>query len=66
MLAKRRRQMRWASSTRVCNLDAAFDCFERAAREGGYLLSFLNVSPLFDSLRSHERFETLQRMVCLT
>ena len=48
------------------NLDAAFDCFERAAREGGYLLSFLNVSPLFDSLRSHERFETLQRMVCLT
>lgn len=45
--------------------DAAFDWFARGAREGSYLLSFLNVSPLFDSLRSHERFGTLQRMLCL-
>jgi DNA-binding winged helix-turn-helix (wHTH) protein/cytochrome c-type biogenesis protein CcmH/NrfG len=47
------------------NLDAAFDWFERAAREGSYLLSFLNVSPLFDSFRSHERFSTLQRLMRL-
>lgn len=47
------------------NIDAAFDWFERAAREGGYLLSFLNVSPMFDSLRSHQRFGTLQHMMCL-
>jgi hypothetical protein len=47
------------------NIDAAFDWFERAGREGSYLLSFLNVSPLFDSLRSHERFSALQRTVCL-
>lgn len=45
--------------------DAAFDCFERAAGNGSYLLSFLNVSPLFDSLRSHERFSRLQRLVRL-
>ena len=33
-----------------------------AARvEGSYLLSFLNVSPLFDALRSQQRFATLQR-----
>jgi DNA-binding winged helix-turn-helix (wHTH) protein/Tfp pilus assembly protein PilF len=45
--------------------DAAFDCFERGAREGSYLLSFLNVSPLFDSLRSHDRFGALLRLVRL-
>jgi len=44
---------------------AAFDCFERAASDGSYLLSFLNVSPLFDALRSHERFAGLQRLVRL-
>ena len=44
---------------------AAFDCFERAARQGSYLLSFLNVSFLFDALRSHERFGALQRLVRL-
>ena len=47
------------------NTDAAFDCFHRAAREGSYLLSFLNVSPLFDSLRSRQRFGTLQRVLGL-
>jgi adenylate cyclase len=47
------------------DIDAAFDWFERAAREGSYLLSFLNVSPLFDSFRSHERFSTLQRLMRL-
>ena len=45
--------------------DAAFDCFEQAAGNGSYLLSFLNVSPLFDSLRPHERFGRLQRLVRL-
>ena len=44
---------------------AAFDCFERAAREGSYLLIFLNVSPVFDQLRSHQRFGALQRLVRL-
>ena len=44
---------------------AAFDCFERAAHEGSYLLSFLNVSPVFDQLRSHPRFGGLQRLVRL-
>lgn len=48
------------------DMDAAFDWFDRAAREGSYLLSFLQVSPLFDSLRSHPRFGTLQRHVRLT
>jgi DNA-binding winged helix-turn-helix (wHTH) protein/Flp pilus assembly protein TadD len=43
----------------------AFDCYERAAREGSYLLSFLNVSPLFDSLRSHRRFGPLLRLTRL-
>jgi DNA-binding winged helix-turn-helix (wHTH) protein/Flp pilus assembly protein TadD len=47
------------------DLDAAFDCFERAAHDGSYLLSFLNVSPLFDSLRRHERFAALRRAVRL-
>ena len=47
------------------DLDAAFDCFERAARDGSYLLSFLNVSPVFDSLRPHPRFAALQRAVRL-
>jgi DNA-binding winged helix-turn-helix (wHTH) protein/Tfp pilus assembly protein PilF len=47
------------------DIDAAFDCFQRAAREGSYLLSFLNVSPIFDSLRSHERFDALLRLVRL-
>ena len=47
------------------DMDAAFDWFDRAAREGSYLLSFLNVSPLFNSLRSHPRFGTLQRLVRL-
>lgn len=47
------------------DLDAAFDCFERAAHDGSYLLSFLNVSPLFDSLRLHPRFAALQRAVRL-
>jgi DNA-binding winged helix-turn-helix (wHTH) protein/Flp pilus assembly protein TadD len=41
------------------DLDGAFDCFERAARDGSYLLAFLRVSPLFDSLRSHQRFGPL-------
>ena len=45
--------------------DAAFECFHRAAREGSYLLSFLNVSPLFDPLRSQQRFATLQRVLGL-
>jgi len=40
---------------------AAFECFHRAAREGSYLLSFLNVSPLFDPLRSQPPFAALQR-----
>jgi len=44
---------------------AAFDCFERAAREGSYLLSFLNVSPLFDVLHSHQRFTALRRLAGL-
>lgn len=44
---------------------AAFDCFERAAREGSFLLSFLNVSPVFDSLRAHPRFGSLQRLIRL-
>jgi Flp pilus assembly protein TadD len=44
---------------------AAFDCFERAAREGSYLLAFLNVSPLFDSLRSDRRFDPLLRLTRL-
>lgn len=47
------------------DMDAAFDWFDRAAREGSYLLSFLQVSPLFDALRSHQRFGTLQRHVRL-
>lgn len=47
------------------NIDAAFDWFERAGREGSFLLSFLNVSPLFDSLRSHERFGSLRRLLRL-
>jgi DNA-binding winged helix-turn-helix (wHTH) protein/Flp pilus assembly protein TadD len=47
------------------DLDAAFAWFDRAARQGGYLLSFLNVSPLFGSLRSDSRFGTLQRLVGL-
>jgi len=47
------------------DIDAAFDWFERAAREGSYLLAFLNVSPLFDSFRSHDRFGTLQRLMRL-
>jgi DNA-binding winged helix-turn-helix (wHTH) protein/Tfp pilus assembly protein PilF len=45
--------------------DAAFECFHRAARDGSYLLSFLNVSPLFDSLRSQEPFASLQRVLGL-
>jgi tetratricopeptide (TPR) repeat protein len=45
--------------------DAAFECFHRAARDGSYLLSFLNVSPLFDPLRSHQRFTALQRLLGL-
>jgi DNA-binding winged helix-turn-helix (wHTH) protein/Flp pilus assembly protein TadD len=46
-------------------VDAAFDWFQRAAGEGSYLLSFLDVSPLFDSLRSHGRFGNLQRALRL-
>ena len=44
---------------------AAFDCFERAARNGSYLLAFLDVSPVFDPLRSHPRFASLQHLVQL-
>lgn len=47
------------------DVDAAFDCFERAANDGSYLLSFLDVSPLFDSLRMHKRFAPLRRAVPL-
>ena len=47
------------------DMNSAFDCFDHAAREGSYLLSFLNVSPVFNSLRSHQRFRTLQRLVRL-
>jgi serine/threonine-protein kinase len=47
------------------NASAAFDCFERATREGSYLLAFLNVSPIFDALRSHQRFTTLQGLMRL-
>jgi hypothetical protein len=47
------------------DMDSTFAWFERAAAEGGYLLAFLNVSPLFDSLRSHERFGALQRLLRL-
>ena len=47
------------------NTDAAFECFHRAAREGSYLLSFLNVSPIFDPLRSQQRFAKLQRVLGL-
>lgn len=47
------------------DMETAFECFHRGAREGSYLLSFLNVSPLFDSLRSHQRFAALQRALGL-
>ena len=47
------------------DFDAAFDCFERAAHDGRYLLLFLNVSPLFDALREHGRFAALRRAVRL-
>jgi DNA-binding winged helix-turn-helix (wHTH) protein/Tfp pilus assembly protein PilF len=52
--------------TGLGDLEAAFDGFERAAREGSYVLCFLNVSPVFDPLRSHPRFRALQRLVGLT
>ena len=52
--------------TGLGDLEAAFDGFERAAREGSYVLCFLNVSPVFDPLRSHPRFGALQRLVGLT
>ena len=52
--------------TGLGDLEAAFDGFERAAREGSYVLCFLNVSPVFDPLRSHLRFGALQRLVGLT
>jgi len=41
-------------------MDGGLCSFSRA---GGYLLSFLNVSPLLDSLRSRECFLMLQRLV---
>lgn len=44
-------------------MEKAFDSLDRAARDGSFLVSFLNVSPLFDSLRSHVRFNALQRIV---
>jgi DNA-binding winged helix-turn-helix (wHTH) protein/Tfp pilus assembly protein PilF len=47
------------------DMDSTFEWFERAAAEGGYLLSFLNVSPVFDSLRSELRFGALRRLVRL-
>lgn len=47
------------------DMDSTFDWFERAASEGGYLLAFLNVSPLFDSLRPDSRFGAMQRLVRL-
>lgn len=46
-------------------MDSTFEWFERAAAEGDYLLSFLSVSPVFDSLRSELRFGALQRLVRL-
>jgi serine/threonine-protein kinase len=46
-------------------IDRAFDWFERAASDGSYLLSFLNISPIFDSIRSHGRFKQLQRRLRL-
>jgi hypothetical protein len=45
--------------------DAAFEWLHRAAREGSYLLGFLDISPLFDRLRSQPRFATLQRVLGL-
>ena len=44
------------------DMEAAFEWLHRAAQEGSYLLSFLNVSPLFDRLRSQPRFAALQRV----
>lgn len=43
--------------------EQAFDALASAAREGSYLLTLLRVSPLFDSLRVHPRFEAFQRLV---
>ena len=47
------------------DMDSTFEWFDRAATEGGYLLSFLNVSAVFDSLRPHPRFDALRRLVGL-
>ena len=47
------------------DMDSTFEWFDRAATEGGYLLSFLNVSAVFDSLRPHPRFDALRRLVRL-
>ena len=51
---------------RSWGMDSTFEWFERAAPEGGYLLSFLNISAVFDSLRPHSRFDALRRLVGLT
>jgi len=71
-LAARAPRLRFEAASSLARLvrdrgdvPSAIDWFERAAREGSYLLSFLNVSPLFDSFRSHERFSTLQRLMRL-
>lgn len=45
--------------------EAAFDWLEGAAHAGAFFLTYLNVSPLFDSLRSEPRFGALQRLVRL-
>jgi len=47
----------------LCSKRAASDT--KSADHGSYILSFLNVSPLFDSLRPHERFAALRRAVRL-
>jgi hypothetical protein len=41
--------------------ELAFECLERAARERNWLIAWLHLDPLWDSLRGDPRFQKLQQ-----
>jgi TolB-like protein/Tfp pilus assembly protein PilF len=45
-------------------LDRVFEFLERAREERSGFLAFINVEPIFDSLRTDTRFEAFARSVC--